>query len=1097
VSDDDDDTQTLPSDASINLVKAGTLNLGANGRADAGDTISYTFTVTNTGNVTLTNVTVADTVGGVTVSGGPIASLAPGAVDNTTFTGSYTLTQADVNSGSFTNTATATGTPPVGDDVSDPDDDTQSLPAVPSIELVKTGTLNMGANGRADAGDTITYVFTVTNTGNVTLTNVTVTDTVGGVTISGGPIASLAPGATNSTTFTGSYTLSQADVNSGSFTNTATATGTPPVGDDVNDPDDDTQTLPAVPSINLVKTGTLNMGANGRADAGDTITYTFTVTNTGNVTLSNVTVTDTVGGVTISGGPIASLAPGAVDNTTFTGSYTLTQADVNSGSFTNTATATGTPPSGPAVSDSDDDSQILTPVPSVDLQKTGTLNDGGNGRADAGDTITYTFTVTNTGNVTLTNVTVSEDFGGITLTGSPIPSLAPGAVDSTTYTGSYILTQADVDAGSFTNRAIVTGAPPFGANVTDDDDDVQTLAADPSIELIKTGLVDSTVVLPVGVVDPGDVINYTFTVTNTGNVTLSNVTVTDTVGGVTISGGPIASLAPGVSNNTTFTGSYTLTQPDVDAGSFTNTATATGTSPVGDAVSDDGDDTRNLGDEPAIGIAKRLVSAPVEVSPGTWDVTFAYLVRNYGNVTLTSVQVADDLAAAFPGAVSVVLQSIESNDFSVSSTYDGVTDTAMLDGSDSLAFQEQGAITVVVRVIPVDGGPYNNTAIASGQPPTGDPVDDNSQDGTDPDPDDDRDPTNNDDPTPVDFGPNMFDPPFGQKTFDDRGFPLLRWTMVWVNNSNIVNLLASVSDPIPVGSTYETAGLASGTGVPLTAPSLSTDVGVSCTAGPGLLTTTTWCYYEGPTPEYIRGRIVWEGSLGPDLGVTNPALAQNALTIVFNMRVNDGVQEINNLATIGVDRDGDGVISGANEEVVASASEIWSDWPGLLPRTGFAPGRASDMSMEPAVAYQDLGGLILEIPSLGVYAPILGVPIKHGLWNLDWLGDNVGYLENTAFPTWKGNSALTAHNYNVRGEPGLFADLGTLRWGAEIIVHGWGRKYVYEVRSVQNWVKPDDTSVITHEEYPWLTLITCRSYDEKSDSYRWRTAVRAVQVRIE
>ena len=77
--------------------------------------------------------------------------------------------------------------------VSDPDDDTQALAQTPSIELVKTGTLNDddGTPG-VSAGDTISYAFSVTNDGNVTLTDVTLADTVGGVTLSGGPIASLA-----------------------------------------------------------------------------------------------------------------------------------------------------------------------------------------------------------------------------------------------------------------------------------------------------------------------------------------------------------------------------------------------------------------------------------------------------------------------------------------------------------------------------------------------------------------------------------------------------------------------------------------------------------------------------------------------------------------------------------------------------------------------------------------------------------------------------------------------------------------------------------------------------------------------------------------
>ena len=164
----------------------------------------------------------------------------------------------DINAGTFTNTATATGNPPTGSPVTDQDDDTQTLPLAASITLAKTGTLDMtvvAPSDRADAGDKINYAFTVTNTGNVTLTGITVTDpklVAPNGSISGGPIT-LAPGASDATTFTGSYTLTLTDINAGTFTNTATATGNPPTGSPVTDQDDDTQTLPLAASITLAR----------------------------------------------------------------------------------------------------------------------------------------------------------------------------------------------------------------------------------------------------------------------------------------------------------------------------------------------------------------------------------------------------------------------------------------------------------------------------------------------------------------------------------------------------------------------------------------------------------------------------------------------------------------------------------------------------------------------------------------------------------------------------------------------------------------------------------------------------------------------------
>jgi len=256
-----------------------------------------------------------------------------------------------------------------------------------------------------------------------------------------------------------------------------------------------TNTL-AAPAIDLDKMGTLNDDDNsGDVSVGDTITYVFTVTNTGNVTLTGITLDDTVGGVTIIGGPIVSLAPGAMDNTTFTGSYAITQADIDAGTFTNTATATGIPPSGPPVEDPDSDTQQLDGAPLIDLDKMGTLNDDdGTPGLSVGDTISYVFTVTNTGNVTLTGITLDDTVGGVTISGGPIASLAPGAFDDITFTGSYAITQVDIDAGTFTNTATATGIPPSGQPVEDQDSDTQTLSLPPG-EMVPVPVNDKLALL--------------------------------------------------------------------------------------------------------------------------------------------------------------------------------------------------------------------------------------------------------------------------------------------------------------------------------------------------------------------------------------------------------------------------------------------------------------------------------------------------------------------------------------------------------------------------------------------------------------------------
>ena len=1109
VTDGDTDTVSITHVPEITLTKTGTLDntiVLPTTQSNPGDQITYAFTVTNTGNVTLTNITLADTVGGITINGGPtIASLDPGASDSSTFTGTYTLTQTDVDAGTFTNTATTTGTPPVGGDVTDDDSDTRTLAQSPSISLVKTGTPNNGGDGRMDPGDTISYSFTVTNTGNVTLRNITIDDIVAGVNITG-TITSLAPGAVDNSTITGSYTLTQADVDAGTFTNTATVTGSPDVGDDVTDDDSDTQPITAAPSISLSKVGTIDdtiAAPSGEVNVGDQINYVFTVTNTGNVTLTNINITDTVGGVTISGGPIASLAGGASDSSTITGVYTITQADIDAGIFHNEASVSGTDPNSTVVNDTDDDDQTLTAVPEIELQKTGTLDDtvvAPNGVVNAGDVISYEFTITNTGNVTLSDITLTDTIGGVTISGGPtIASLAPGASDTSTFTGSYTLTQADVDAGTFTNTATAEGTDPHSTDVSDDDNDSKTFASVPSISLEKTGTLNMDVVSPDDRADIGDTITYVFRIENTGNTTLHNVTVTDSTSGVILTGTPIT-LAPGEVNDTAYSAVYTLTLADIDLGTFLNEASVSGRDPSNTEVTDDDDDEQNLVDQGLIGVAKDVVTGPTLVSPGTWQFTYQIYVENAGNVTLSDIQVTDDLYDVFGDMVFTVLD-VRSTDFVLNPAYDGLPaptgDIELLDGTDVLLPGESGIIEIDIEFIPENGGPFENTATAVGKNPNGNDVEDDSQDGVDPDPDNDDDPTNNNEPTPLEFGGNIFDPPFGIKVFDNAGLPLLQWTMTWINDSNIVGLDARVSDEIPPNSTFYDDGIPSGYPLPTgTHPTGTTTNGVVCEpeAGyTGTSTTTTYCYYEGPTIEYPRGRIIWEGTLGPDLGATNAIQAVNEIYISFHVRVNNLYSAVTNIAEIGADLDGDGDIE--NEEVVVADAS--ATLPGReVPDTGFAPGAITQLPAQPLEKAYSNSGIVIEIPSLGIEANIVTVPFGDGSWDVTWLGDDVGYLEGSAYPTWKGNTVLTAHNWTALNRPGLFVDLGDLSYGDQIVIHAFGMTYTYEVRSHRLASNNDLGAVFQHEELDWITLLTCDWFDEDTGEYRYRRIVRAVLVSV-
>ena len=153
-----------------------------------------------------------------------------------------------------------------------------------------------------------------------------------------------------------------------------------------------------------------------------------------------------------------SLAPGASE--TCTGSYTVTQADVDTGSVTNTATASGTNPQAVAVTSSSSSVTVEASNATSGLSISKSTDSTGYGAV--GDTINYTYLVTNTGTTTLAPGVTDNLIPNVSC---PDSSIAPGA--SETCTGSYIVTQADVTAGSVTNTAYASATDPRNGNPVD------------------------------------------------------------------------------------------------------------------------------------------------------------------------------------------------------------------------------------------------------------------------------------------------------------------------------------------------------------------------------------------------------------------------------------------------------------------------------------------------------------------------------------------------------------------------------------------------------------------------------------------------------
>ena len=575
-----------------------------------GDIITYSYKVTNSGNVILDGpFTIADnkiTVSNITVS------LAPGAFE--TVTATYAVTQADLDNGNIINIASATDT--VTGTTSP--EDTVTVTAVQNPALTLEKSANVTSYSTVD--EVITYSYKVTNSGNVTLDGpFTIADNK--ITVSDITVA-LAPGEFE--TVTATYTIVQADLDNGNIINIASATDTVTGTTSLTD----TVTVDANqnPALTLKKTS----DEATYAAVGEVITYRYKVTNSGNVTLDGpFTIADNK--ITVSDITVA-LAPGEFE--TVTATHTITQADLDNGNIINIASATDTVTGTTSLTDTV--TVDANQNPALTFEKTANVTTYNS----VGEVIIYSYKIINSGNVTLDGpFSISDD--KITVADA-IGSIAPG--ESLTVTQTYRITQADIDAGFITNIASASNGTATSPT------DTVTITADvnPALTLDKTANVTTYDTV-------GDQIIYSYKVTNSGDVVISGpISITDDK--ITVSA-TIGTLSPGAS--ITVTQAYIVTQADLDAGFITNVASASNgvtTSPT-DTV------TVTAVESPALTLEK---TANVSTYTAIGDqIIYSYKVINSGNVALAGpftitddkITVADGQGPLSPGASVTVTET--------------------------------------------------------------------------------------------------------------------------------------------------------------------------------------------------------------------------------------------------------------------------------------------------------------------------------------------------------------------------------------------------------------------------------------------------------
>ncbi|WP_217134702.1 DUF7507 domain-containing protein [Leucobacter chinensis] len=610
-------------------------------QAAAGDTVKYAFTVTNTGTLTLSDVTIDDPLAGmsdIAFEAWPDATapgrLAPG--DSVSATASLELTQAHIDASVLKNEAVATGLTPKGKSIRDDDDAFVVFDNTPVIDLDKTVTVRDGGA----VGSQADYRFEMTNVGRSTLSDVTLADALPGLSDLDitwpGEEAVLAPG--EQAIATASITITQEHLDAGVLVNSASASAKHPATGETTEDDDSAQVVfTQLPDVQLEKHGTMNVATN-------TIEYSVTAMNTGNVTLDRVTMTDELDGLPSLDiawpGEAGTLSPG--QKAVGTATLALSQQHIDDGTVTNTATVSAQRVGASAGEEPvTADAKTITVVPgtaAISLRVTPEVLDRSvTANAVADDTVLYTYTVTNQGTLTLRDIALNDELEGLAnMTFGEWPAaegeLAPG--EQVTATAKLSLTQQHIDEGILVNEAVVSGLSLSGlTRATHHAGSELVFTTQPAISLAKT--VDAGDAHGVG-----DEVIYEFTVTNTGGVTLHDVSVSDELDGLSALRfgywpGEPGTLKPGEAVLAHAT--LELEQAHIDAGGVLNTATATGTA-KGITATTTASAELLTQQAPGLSLTKRAA-----LSLSGDRVSYTLTATNTGNVSLSDVTFTDEM----------------------------------------------------------------------------------------------------------------------------------------------------------------------------------------------------------------------------------------------------------------------------------------------------------------------------------------------------------------------------------------------------------------------------------------------------------------------
>ena len=483
-----------------------------------GDAVTWTYNVTNTGNVPLEGISVTDD------KIGPITDLVNNGDGDSTLAIGETWTYIATGiaeCGQYENNATVVGffdIIPVFD--TDPSHYYGECPDIDIEKATNGEDADVGPGPGIPEGETVTWTYNVTNTGNVNLTNVQVNDDILGAITN-----IIDQGDGDDILAVGENWILEAEgtAECGDYENIGNVTGDS--GATTVTDEDPSHYYGECPDIDIEKATNgedADVGPGPTLDNGDAVTWTYVIENTGNVNLSNIQVSDDILGsitnITDQGDGDDILAVGEIWTLEATGT-------AECGDYENIGNVTGD--SGDTtVTDEDPSHYNVACIPRIDIEKS---TNGIDADVAPGPTLAYKSDVTweyivrNTGNVHLTNITVTDD-----QLGTVTNIVDKGNGDDTLLPGEVWIYQANgtAECGQYANIGDVVGY--YGAiPVTDDDPSHYNVDCEPDIDIEKYINGQDADAAPGVLLAVGDEMTWTFVVENTGNVPLENVAVVD------------------------------------------------------------------------------------------------------------------------------------------------------------------------------------------------------------------------------------------------------------------------------------------------------------------------------------------------------------------------------------------------------------------------------------------------------------------------------------------------------------------------------------------------------------------------------------------